>query len=261
MKISEHNQMIKHITDPRDRKSPQERAKITATQEAEKIKRVATKRKEYGLPDMQKHTIDMLNKFEDGPDIKEEDLFVKAIRNSPTPVPGFVGGATPNDKPTHAERIASNKQLEKYATQPDSKGAWKKFVKANETKPYYLQNLGTGELENVNAADWKPKKDKNGYLVEATPKMVGELAERLEKSRQMSGSDGRYDKAIIKKKKIKPITPYPEVKFNNYIPYAAPTPDPESERLAANFRQMLKESEDEKARNKYSGIAGLMGEK
>jgi len=278
MKIKEYQEMEKYLTDPRDRKSPEERAKIIRTKTVEDAKRVAAKRKEYGLPDMQKHAINMINKFEDGPDIKEEDLFVKAIRNSSTPVPGFVGGATPNDRPTHAERIASNKQLEKYATQPDSKGAWKKFVKANETKPYYLQNLGTGELENVNAADWKPKKDKNGYLVEATPKMVGELAERLEKSRQMSGSDGRYDKPMThrevsrkvfkdkrsfepkKKIPIAAAAPVPMSTYSQYEPLPQIVIDPETERLAANFRKLVKENEDEKERNKYAGLAGLMGE-
>ena len=245
MKISEHNQMIKHITDPRDRKSPEERAKITATQEAEKIKRVATKRKEYGLPDMQKHTIDMLNKFEDGPDIKEEDLFVQAIRNSSTPVPGFVGGATPNDRPTHAERIASNKQLEKYATQPDSRGVYKAAVEQNKK-----------EVAEAEAAYKKSQK----YPTEATPEMMGALAYNMEKTRQMTGGDGRYDKAIIKKKKIKPITPYPEVKFNNYEPYIPAVPSPEFLEQERNFKIILKQSEDNKRSKAVGGIAGLLGE-
>jgi len=209
---------------------------------------------------------------------------------------------------------ASQKQLEKYAVQPDSRGVFQALVKENEaqrlgnkiieplvksedidrlakvypkndeklfeniidnlgkpkpkpklkpkTKPYYLNNLATGELENVNAADWKPKKNKDGYLVEATPKMVGELAERLEKSRQMSGSDGRYDKPIIKKKKI-PIAaavPVPMSNYSQYEPLPQIIRDPETERLAANFRKLVRENEDEKERNKYAGLAGLMGE-
>jgi len=209
---------------------------------------------------------------------------------------------------------ASQKQLEKYAVQPDSRGVFQALVKENEaqrlgnkiieplvksedidrlakvypkndeklfeniidnlgkpkpkpklkpkTKPYYLNNLATGELENVNAADWQPKKNKDGYLVEATPKMVGELAERLEKSRQMSGSDGRYDKPIIKKKKI-PIAaaaPVPMSTYSQYEPLPQIIIDPETERLAANFRKLVRENEDEKERNKYAGLAGLMGE-
>jgi len=173
--------------------------------------------------DMNKHIIDTLNKYEDGPDI--------------------VGGATPNDRPTYAERIASNKQLEKYATQPDSNGVYQAAVDLNKK-----------------AEDLKPKKDKNGYLVEATPKMVGEFAERLEKYRQMSGSDGRYDKAIIKKKKIKPVTPYPEVKFNNYTPYTAPIPDPKFLAQERYFKILLKQTEDKKRLKAVAGIAGLLGE-
>ena len=201
-----------------------------------------------------------LNKYEDGPDLKEEDLFVKAIRNSSTPVPGYIGGATPDPTvPTRAERIAGQKQLEKLAVQPDSRGVFQKAVAANE-------------------AAYKKSQQ---YPNEATPEQVARLAYNMEKSRQMTGGDGRYDKAIIKKKKIpeklfenifdknglrvskkkiKPITPYPEVKFNNYTPYIAPTPDPESERLAANFRKIVEDSEDAKRKNKFAGLAGLMGE-
>ena len=237
--------MEKYLTDPRDRKSPEERAKIIRTKTVEDAKRVAAKRKEYGLPDMQKHAINMINKFEDGPDIKEEDLFVKAIRNSSTPVPGFVGGATPNDRPTHAERIASNKQLEKYATQPDSRGVYKTAVEQNKK-----------EVAEAEAAYKKSQK----YPTEATPEMMGALAYNMEKTRQMTGGDGRYDKAIIKKKKIKPITPYPEVKFNNYEPYIPAVPSPEFLEQERNFKIILKQSEDNKRLKAVAGIAGLLGE-
>ena len=49
--------------------------------------------------------------------------------------------------------------------------------------------------------------DKNGYPDKATPKQVGAMAESMEEYRQMTGSDGRYDKP---KKKI---NPYTEVKI------------------------------------------------
>ena len=129
-----------------------------------------------------------INKYEDGPDLKEEDLFVKAIRNSSTPVPGYIGGATPDPTvPTRAERIAGQKQLEKLAVQPDSRGVFQKAVAANE-------------------AAYKKSQQ---YPNEATPEQVARLAYNMEKSRQMTGGDGRYDKAIIKKKKI------PEKLFEN----------------------------------------------
>ena len=239
MKISDHNKMVKYITDPRDRKSPEERAKITATQKANDAKRMAAKRKEYGLPDMQKHTINMLNKFENGPDIKEEDFYVQAIRNSPTPVPGYVGGATPDPTvPTRAERIAGQKQLEKLAVQPDSRGVFQKAV----------------------AADEAAYKKSQQYPNEATPEQVAMLAYNMEKSRQMTGGDGRYDKpkAIIKKKKTIPYVPT-KIKFNTYQPYIPEPPSPELIRQSENFKKILQDTQDKKIREANAGLAGLLG--
>ena len=223
MKVSKHNQMIKHITRPSKSTNP--------------------KKVEF---DMNKHVIDTLNKYEDGPNIKEEDLFVQAIRNSSTPVPGYIGGATPDPTViTRAERIASNKQLEKYATQPDSRGVYKAAVEQNK--------------KEVAAAEAAYKKSQK-YPPEATPEQVARLAYNMEKTRQMTGGDGRYDKAIIKKKKIKPITPYPEVKFNNYEPYIPAVPSPEFLEQERNFKIILKQSEDNKKSKAVGGIAGLLGE-
>jgi len=239
MKVSDHNKMVKYITDPRDRKSPEERAKITATQKANDAKRMAAKRKEYGLPDMQKHTINMLNKFENGPDIKEEDFYVEAIRNSPTPVPGYVGGATPDPTvPTRAERIAGQKQLEKLAVQPDSRGVFQKAV----------------------AADEAAYKKSQQYPNEATPEQVAILAYNMEKSRQMTGGDGRYDKpkAIIKKKKTIPYVPT-KIKFNTYQPYIPEPPSPELIRQSENFKKILQDTQDKKIREANAGLAGLLG--
>ena len=50
------------------------------------------------------------------------------------------------------------------------------------------------------------------YLKEATPEMVGELAKKFEEMRQMTGSDGRYDKPKPKpKKKVMEPIEIPEV--------------------------------------------------
>ena len=43
------------------------------------------------------------------------------------------------------------------------------------------------------------------YPKEATPEQIGALAERLESHRQITGSDGRYDKPKPKKKFMEPI--------------------------------------------------------
>jgi len=223
MKVSKHNQMIKHITRPSKSTNP--------------------KKVEF---DMNKHVIDTLNKYEDGPNIKEEDLFVQAIRNSSTPVPGYIGGATPDPTViTRAERIASNKQLEKYATQPDSRGVYKAAVEQNK--------------KEVAAAEAAYKKSQK-YPTEATPEQVARLAYNMEKSRQMTGSDGRYDKAIIKKKKIKPVTPYTKREFIRYEPYVPTAPSPEFLEQEKNFKIIVKQNEDKKRLKAAAGIAGLLGE-
>ena len=235
MKVSEHNKMVKYITDPRDRKSPEERAKITATQKANDAKRMAAKRKEYGLPDMNKHVIDTLNKYEDGPNIVEE-----VIRNSPVPVKGYAGGTTPSDRPTMADRIAAEKQMKKVALQPNYNGK-------------YFQQL----VKDDEAAYKKAQQ----YPNEASPEQMARLAYNMEKSRQMTGADGRYDKpkAIIKKKKVSIITSYPKIQFTTYEPFIAAAQTPLQMQQEQNFKKLLQEREAEKIKKKYAGIAGLIG--
>ena len=183
---------------------------------------------------LRKSTIDALNKYEDGPDLVEE-----VIRNSPTPVPGYVGGATPDPTvPTRAERIAGQKQLEKLAVQPDSRGVFQKAV----------------------AADEAAYKKSQQYPNEATPEQVARLAYNMEKSRQMTGGDGRYDKpkAIIKKKKTIPYVPT-KIKFNTYQPYIPEPPSPELIRQSENFKKILQDTQDKKIREANAGLAGLLG--
>ena len=197
-------------------------------------------------------------------------------------------------------------------------------------KPHYITNLGTGELEDVNAPDWKSDsrdlQDKRGsrfinktlksveknddprgvafnpttqlftnknrtvafktydeadtwnkainvktkyYPDEATPEQFGKMAARVEMMKQQQGNPtqmkefvnkfGDSDRSIKKKKKI--LTTTPVAIDYSYTTPPPPTiaPDPESDRLAANFRKLVEENEKEKARNKNSGIAGLMG--
>ena len=233
MNISDHNKMVKYITDPRDRKSPEERAKITATQKANDAKRMAAKRKEYGLPDMNKHVIDTLNKYEDGPNIVEE-----VIRNSPVPVKGYAGGTTPSDRPTMADRIAAEKQMKKVALQPNYNGK-------------YFQQL----VKDDEAAYKKAQQ----YPNEASPEQMARLAYNMEKSRQMTGGDGRYDKpkAIIKKKKTIPYVPT-KIVFNNYQPYVPDPPSPELIRQTENFKKLLQDTKDKKIRDANAGLLGLI---
>ena len=61
-------------------------------------------------------------------------------------------------------------------------------------------------------------KDKKPYPYpkEATPEMVGELAKKFEEMRQMTGSDGRYDKPKPKKKVMEPIEIPPIISVPRY---------------------------------------------
>ena len=71
------------------------------------------------------------------------------------------------------------------------------------------KNKKTGLSENwsidKSSIEGPVKYDEKGYPDKATPKQIGAMAERLEEMRQMTGSDGRYDKPKPKKKVIEPI--------------------------------------------------------
>ena len=59
-------------------------------------------------------------------------------------------------------------------------------------------------------------KEKKQYPKEATPEMVGEMAKKFEEMRQMTGSDGRYDKPKPKKKVMEPIEIPPIISVPRY---------------------------------------------
>ena len=54
------------------------------------------------------------------------------------------------------------------------------------------------------------------YPKEATPEQVGEMAKKFEEMRQMTGSDGRYDKPKPKKKVMEPIEIPPIISVPRY---------------------------------------------
>jgi len=110
----------------------------------------------------------------------------------------------------------------------------------------------------------------NEYQPEATPEQVGALAERLERSRQMTGGkatnlkdlENRYkqpDKPFIKKKKIStPIEPV-KIDYKPFIPIQRPEQDPEMIARERRFNQMQDEMHREKWKRNNTGVAGLMG--
>jgi hypothetical protein len=95
------------------------------------------------------------------------------------------------------------------------------------------------------------------YPKEATPEQVGQLAERMERARQINGGDGRYNKTKPKKK-----NPVISVPISNmpvpYIPEPI-TRTPEDIKLEENFNKMVRESEEKKISNQNSGLANLLG--
>ena len=96
---------------------------------------------------------------------------------------------------------------------------------------------------------------------EATPEQVGKLAERLEKSRQMTGP---FEKTLdkIKKPIKKKLPPVNLVEIPRYQPtdFKLPEPDPRTKALEENFNRIRKETEDEKRRLRTTGLAGLLPE-
>ena len=93
-------------------------------------------------------------------------------------------------------------------TSPEEKAAAKKLSNEERRKLLYEKKWGLNETGPV-------KYDKRGYPDKATPEQFGAAAERLERDRQMTGSDGRYDKP---KKKINAYAevkiPIPKINFS-----------------------------------------------
>jgi hypothetical protein len=98
---------------------------------------------------------------------------------------------------------------------------------------------------------------------EATPEQVGQLAERLERNRQMTGAKptklndlkNRYKNKPIQKKPTKPFK-FPEIKIDPILPasFFKPTaPDPEFVRQEREFNKMIEES------RKPKGLPGILG--
>ena len=231
---------------------------------------------------------------------------------------GHITRPSKSTDPTQVERDLAQRQLEKYAVQSDSRGAWKQFVKDNEAaekqkkldtnlnsnaidalnkfenSPILKDNINAKPIQNIehpNQVSFDPttklfsnksrtiayqnyddadnynkkmgfKKTKY-YPDQASPEQVGALAERMERNRQMTGSDGRYDKpkAVSKKKKLSlSFGTLPKLHFTAPAKLPLPSlPDPRLERAERNFNKMLRDNEAEKFRNNNSGIAGLLG--
>ena len=123
----------------------------------------------------------------------------------------------------------------------DNLGKDKKKKPAKKEKPYYMQNLRNGKLEDVN----NPRDSL--YPAEATPEQVGALAERLERTRQQQGKPTRVDefeKAFNKIKKPIKI----DIPFVSLPDPIAVRRDPQQELRTQRFNRMVEDSERKKLR-------------
>ena len=149
---------------------------------------------------------------------------------------------------------------------------------------------------NVNKDDYILKEDRNGLMVNknrtiairdsfmakqfnkalgiedepmATPKQVGELAERLERNAQMTGGKGPFTKIANNLGKKKPIikkpfkpaaTNYNSFKIDPIMPYypEPSKPDPQLMELQRRVEDSARRSREDKIREANSGVAGLL---
>ena len=134
----------------------------------------------------------------------------------------------------------------------------KDFDKAIAQEDKELAKLGRAPKNILQRNPNKPYRD--FAPKEATPEQVGKLAERMERSRQMTGP---FEKTLdnIKKpiKKKAPIINLVEIPKYQPTDFKLPEPDPQTKALEENFNRIRKETEDEKRRMRTSGLAGLMG--
>ena len=104
------------------------------------------------------------------------------------------------------------------------------------------------------------KYDKNGYPDRATPKQIGALAERLEEHRQITGSDGRYDKPKPKK-----INAYANAKIEiptiNYSLFRNPKHDVRDAALEKMRAYAFKPANNSDANNGIGSFRKTIGRK
>ena len=130
----------------------------------------------------------------------------------------------------------------------------KQLINANHTfdgGPYIVDNE-TGEV--VSEAELKRRfsyQDKP-YPKQPTKKQMEELKKKVDKYIDVHGS---------KPFKKKVVAPAVEIKIPEYDPnlFKRPERDPRSEALERRYNQIVKQQEEEKIRDRNSGIMGVIG--
>ena len=175
-----------------------------------------------------------------------------------------------------AERKANT--LKKYGLEEAPKNMGDYFQSKEKEKskggPDILRNILIEEMKNRNLDSDEIRylmdtKDRSSYPKEATPEQVGQLAERLERNRQMTGAaptklkdlEARYKKPkpIVKKpKEVMPPLEVPTVDMEK-LNLISQVPDPETLKLEQKFNEIIRQRQEDDFKNKTTGLAGLLG--
>ncbi|MCH1612826.1 MAG: hypothetical protein L7S72_05975 [Flavobacteriales bacterium] len=153
------------------------------------------------------------------------------------------------------------KTLNKFEDKPNVK-AKKEF---DPLRNMLIEDMKTRNLDSDEIRYLIDTKDRT-ELSEATPEQFGQLAERLERNRQMTGAaPTKFKNLEARFKKPKPITKVKKrVDTPVYVPNvsierAAPiTRTPEEIEQEKRFNEMLRQDKERKIRDQNSGLGGLI---
>ena len=218
--------MAKSYMTRKDIMPPEERAKLEAKKEAAEIDRKNKKRKEYGLPPLAKKPVQLTLPGMEQKPIIDSKKFVELTN--------LYDG--------------TNYVVDGDGNITDEKTLKNKFEKeiVNKTKELSEDKIIT--------------KQRPVYPKEATPEQVGQLAERLERSRQMTGAKptklkdlkNNYKQKPFLKKKAEPV----KLDFKP-IDIDLPPPierDPYLEELEKRVMANKEKSYQEKVKNNSTGL-------
>jgi len=229
MEIKKYNGMMKWLTRPGQ---PEKKEDMNKKNDMERyVKNINANNKNPGSfkrlvkeTEQNTHAVKTLNKFEDGPDIKDD-----------------------------GPDILRNILIEEMN---------RRELDRDEIR-YLMDTKDRSELKTkkIEPKEQEILKKRSPYPTQASPEQVGKLAERLERNAQMTGGKGPFadkpkPKPIVKKD---PVTNYTDFKIDPIIsdPYSALPPEPNDpylDQLEARVKANQELNYQEKVRNNSSGL-------
>ena len=188
--------------------SPKEAAEFTKG-DPERIKYM--RRVKANKKNMNDHIVDTLNKYEDGPGISAQELedFKAPIKKEDPMVTWVKKNNANNENPGTFKKLVEKdekdfrdqrgKRFINKTLKPAERNDNPKGVAFNPTTELFTNKDRTIAFQSYDEADtWNKaigiKTEPKPYPTQATPKQVGELAERLERNAQMTGGKGPFTK-------------------------------------------------------------------